>query len=231
MTVECFVKKQYQLIIFDWDGTLMDSAQKIANCIKASAREVGVNEPTDQQAKSIIGLGLSEAMTRLFSSASPQQVAKIIEAYKYHFVTGDDTKQGLFDGVEQGLAALEEAGAVLAVATGKSRVGLDRIFGETGLKKHFITSRCADETRSKPHPQMLNEILDYTAIDVSKAIMVGDTTFDMDMAVNANMAGLGAGYGVHSEAMLLESKALSVQPSFTQLLAWLLDGRIEKAYA
>jgi len=99
------------------------------------------------------------------------------------------------------------------------------------LKKHFITSRCADETRSKPHPQMLNEILDYTAIDVSKAIMVGDTTFDMDMAVNANMAGLGAGYGVHSEAMLLESKALSVQPSFTQLLAWLLDGRIEKAYA
>jgi len=80
------VKKQYQLIIFDWDGTLMDSAQKIANCIKASAREVGVNEPTDQQAKSIIGLGLSEAMTRLFSSASPQQVAKIIEAYKYHFV-------------------------------------------------------------------------------------------------------------------------------------------------
>lgn len=225
------MKKQYQLIIFDWDGTLMDSAQKIANCIKASAREVGVNEPTDQQAKSIIGLGLSEAMTRLFSSASPQQVAKIIEAYKYHFVTGDDTKQGLFDGVEQGLAALEEAGAVLAVATGKSRVGLDRIFGETGLKKHFITSRCADETRSKPHPQMLNEILDYTAIDVSKAIMVGDTTFDMDMAVNANMAGLGAGYGVHSEAMLLESKALSVQPSFTQLLAWLLDGRIEKAYA
>ena len=151
--------------------------------------------------------------------------------YKYHFVTGDDTAQGLFDGVEDGLKALEEAGAVLAVATGKSRAGLDRVFRETGLKEHFIVTRCADETRSKPHPQMLNEILDYTAIDPSKAIMVGDTTFDMDMAQHANMAGLGAGYGVHSESMLLDSQALTVKHSFHQLLAWLLEGRIEKAYA
>ena len=220
----------YQLIIFDWDGTIMDSAQKIANCIKAAARDVGVDEPSDQQAKSIIGLGLTEAMRVLFESASESQIKQIVEAYKYHFVKGDVTEQGLFDGVEQGLQALEDAGAVLAVATGKSRAGLDRIFAETGLKKHFITSRCADETRSKPNPQMLHEILDFTAIDADKTIMVGDTTYDMDMAINANMHGLGVSYGVHSELMLLESKAVSVQHSFKQTIAWLLDGRIEKAY-
>ena len=220
----------YQLIIFDWDGTIMDSAQKIANCIKAAARDAGVDEPSDQQAKSIIGLGLTEAMRVLFESASDSQIKQIVEAYKYHFVKGDVTEQALFEGVEQGLQALEDAGAVLAVATGKSRAGLDRIFAETGLKKYFITSRCADETRSKPHPQMLHEILDFTAIDADKAVMVGDTTYDMDMAVNANMHGLGASYGVHSEAMLLESKAVSVQHSFKQIIAWLLDGRIEKAY-
>lgn len=220
----------YQLIIFDWDGTLMDSAQKIANCIKASARDVGVDEPSDEKAKSIIGLGLVEAMKILFPSGTESQVRQIVEAYKYHFVKGDCTEQGLFDGVEQGLQALEDAGAVLAVATGKSRAGLDRIFAETGLKKHFITSRCADETRSKPHPQMLNEILDFSAIDADKTIMVGDTTYDMDMAVNANIHGLGAAYGVHAESMLLKSKAVSVQHSFNQLLTWLLNGRIEKAY-
>ena len=221
----------YQLIIFDWDGTIMDSAQKIANCIRASARDVGVEAPSDEKAKSIIGLGLLEAMTVLFSTATESQVKQIVEAYKYHFVKGDVTEQSLFEGVESGLQALEDAGAVLAVATGKSRAGLDRIFAETGLKKHFITSRCADETRSKPHPQMLNEILDFSAINADKAIMVGDTTYDMDMALNANIDGLGVSYGVHTESMLLESKALSVQHSFNQLLAWLLDGRIEKAYA
>lgn len=221
----------YQLIIFDWDGTIMDSAQKIANCIKASAHDVGVSVPSDERAKSIIGLGLTEAMKELFSSATESQVKQIVEAYKYHFVKGDVTEQGLFDGVEKGLQQLEEAGAVLAVATGKSRVGLDRIFAETGLRKYFITSRCADETRSKPHPQMLHEVLDFAAIDASKTIMVGDTTYDMDMALNANVHGLGASYGVHSEVMLLESKAVSVQHSFKQILEWLLDGRIEKAYS
>jgi len=160
---------------------------------------VGVDEPSDEQAKNIIGLGLTEAMTVLFSSATGSQVKQIVEAYKYHFVKGDVTEQSLFEGVEQGLQALEDAGAVLAVATGKSRAGLDRVFAETGLKKHFITSRCADETRSKPHPQMLHEILDYSAISKDKVIMVGDTTYDMDMAANANIHGLGVSYGVHTE--------------------------------
>ena len=221
----------YQLIIFDWDGTIMDSAQKISNCIQASALEVGLEAPTSEQAKSIIGLGLFEAIRRLFPGASDSKINAMISAYKHHFVTADDTEQKLFDGVTQGLQLLEDSGAVLAVATGKSRQGLDRAFAGLDLTHHFITSRCADETRSKPHPQMLLEILDFTAIDPDKAIMVGDTTFDLDMAVNAQIAGLGAGYGVHSEQMLHDSKALAVLPNFNDIIAWLLDGRVERAYA
>jgi len=220
----------YQLIIFDWDGTLMDSAQKIANCIRASARDVGVAEPSVERAKSIIGLGLFEAMQTLFPDLDTNQVQSLVDRYKYHFVRGDVTEQQLFDGVEEGLRALENSGAMLAVATGKSRAGLDRAFASNGLEKHFTVTRCADETRSKPHPQMLNEILDFTAIDSSKTIMVGDTTFDMDMALNANIAGLGAGYGVHSEQMLMASKAVAVHQNFGEMMQWFLDGRVERAH-
>lgn len=208
----------------------MDSAQKIANCIKASARYCGLPEPTDQQAKNIIGLGLGEAIALLFPESDSAQVGALVERYKYEFVTGDDTAQALFEGVEAGLQKLQDAGAVLAVSTGKSRAGLDRVFANSDLKKHFIISRCADESRNKPHPQMLHEILDFTAIEASKAIMIGDTTYDLDMAKNAGIAGLGAGYGVHSHDMLRASDALHVANSFTSLLEWLLDGRVEKAY-
>lgn len=220
----------YQLIIFDWDGTVMDSAFKIATCIQLSAKDIGLLVPSIDEAKNIIGLGLHEAMLQLFPGASNAELNALVDAYKYHFVTGDKTEQKLFEGVSDGLQALEDAGALLAVATGKSRVGLDRVFDVVDLKHHFTVSRCADETRSKPHPQMLHEILDFTAIDPSKAIMVGDTTYDLDMAAHANMAGLGAGYGVHSDAMLKASKAVSVEPSFKHIISWLLDNRIQPAY-
>lgn len=221
----------YQLLIFDWDGTLMDSAQKIANCIIASAKDANLTPPTEHAAKSIIGLGLHEAMRQLFPKATEAELKKVVEAYHYHFVKGDVTEQGLFSGVEQGLLALQEQGALLAVATGKSRAGLDRVFTQNDLERHFVVSRCADETRSKPHPQMLAEILDFTSIDPQKAIMVGDTTYDMDMAANAGIAGLGAAYGVHTEQMLRDSKAKEVKHSFDELLEWLLNGRVEKAFS
>lgn len=220
----------YQLVIFDWDGTIMDSAMKIATCIQLSAKDVGLVVPSVHEAKSIIGLGLHEAMAQLFPLSNNAELNRIVDAYKYHFVTGDKTEQRLFEGVELGLQSLEDAGAILAVATGKSRVGLDRALKVADLKRHFTVTRCADETRSKPHPQMLEEILDFTAIEPHKAIMVGDTTFDLDMAINAKMHGLGAGYGVHSSQMLNASKALSVEPSFNDVITWLLDGRIEVAY-
>lgn len=220
----------YQLIVFDWDGTLMDSAQKISNCIRAAARDADMQEPTDQQAKSIIGLGLIEAMTVLFPHASKQQTSQMIEAYKYHFVTVDDTQQGLFDGVESGLQQLNDSGALLAIATGKSRAGMQRVFAEQPWEKYFVATRCGDETRSKPHPQMLLELLDYTAIDPKNTIMVGDTTYDMEMAGNAGVHGLGAAYGVHGEAALRGAKAIDVLDSFQQIINWLADSRLQKAY-
>jgi len=221
----------YQLIIFDWDGTLMDSAQKIANCIIASARELGVDEPSDQEAKSIIGLSLGNAMNVLFPQLTVRQINKLIQVYKHHFVTLDQTEQSLFAGVEEGLVKLNELGVLLAVATGKSRVGLNRVFDELSMRQYFVASRCADETRSKPNPQMLLELLDFTAVHPDKCIMIGDTTFDMDMAMNANVHGLGAGYGVHSEDALLNSNALEVLNSFQGIIDWLLSNRLERAYS
>ena len=221
----------YQLIIFDWDGTLMDSAQKIANCIKAAAREIGLEEPGDQQAKNIIGLGLAEAMHILFPKLSEAQNRKLVDAYRHQFVVADQTQQGLFQGVEQGLQALAESGALLAVATGKARAGMQRVFAEIDLEHLFVASRCADETRSKPHPQMLLELLDYTAIDPKNTIMVGDTTFDMDMAKNAGVHGLGAAYGVHDETALRAAQAVEVLHSFLDIQHWLLNQRTQAADA
>ena len=221
----------YQLIIFDWDGTLMDSAAKISNCIRAAAQDVGLTVPSSQEAQQIIGLGLYEAMQRLFPRAKVAQLEDLIAAYKHHFVIGDVTEQRLFDGVPEGLMRIADRGALLAVATGKSRVGLARAFDATGLASHFTYTRCADETRSKPHPQMLEEILDFTAVDPSKAIMIGDTTFDMEMATNAGIDGLAVSYGVHSESDLGATSALDVVPSFNDVMTWLLGGRLQKVFA
>ncbi|MBX2849041.1 MAG: HAD-IA family hydrolase [Acidiferrobacterales bacterium] len=220
----------YKLLIFDWDGTLMDSAQKIANCIKAAARDLSLEEPSDSEAKNIIGLGLDQAMRILFPKLEQRQLSDLVEAYKYHFVIGDETAQGLFEGVAEGLHQLHESGVFLAVATGKSRQGLDRVFGETELKRYFVATRCADETRSKPHPQMLLELLEYTAIDSKNSIMIGDTTYDMDMAKNANMHGLGVSYGVHAGQDLLKSQAVDVVDSFNSVVSWLSNGRLQPAY-
>lgn len=221
----------YQLVIFDWDGTIMDSAQKIANCVKASARDLGLTEPSDQEAKNIIGLGLWEAMARLFPEQDAATVDRIVDCYKHHFISNDKTEQRLFAGVEQGLQALEDNGVLLAVATGKARRGLTRVFGEVGLERYFTVTRCADETRSKPHPQMLHEILEYTAIEPQNSIMVGDTTYDMEMAANASMHGLGCAYGVHTESALRQAAAIDVLDSFDDVVTWLLNDRVIQAYA
>jgi phosphoglycolate phosphatase len=221
----------YQLVIFDWDGTLIDSAQKISNCIRAAAVDVGLNVPSHQDAQSIIGLSLDVAMKILFPEASNSQLIDVIERYKYQFVTLDETQQELFIGVEEGLTKLNEAGALLAIATGKSRVGMNRVFAKYGFENQFVASRCADETRSKPHPLMLEEILEFTSISPHKSIMVGDTSYDMEMAENAKMHGLGVSYGVHSETTLQNANAVDVLNSFNGVVGWLLDGRISKAFS
>jgi phosphoglycolate phosphatase len=220
----------YQLLIFDWDGTLMDSAQKIANCIKASAGDLNIPVPTEQAAKRIIGLGLDEAMRKLFPEVAAQQIPRLVERYRINWLEKDTTNQELFPGVRDGLRELAASGAFLAVATGKSRQGLQRQLDDLDLGELFAVTRCADETRSKPHPQMLAEILDYTAISPHKAIMVGDTTYDLEMASNADIVSIGAGYGVHQHDELAAQGALAVMQSFNEILSWFQQDRVEPAF-
>ena len=222
----------YELIIFDWDGTLMDSAAKIVNCLQSSARDTGLPVPDEKAARNIIGLGLHESMQILFGDISEQQIEQMVEHYRQYFVHTDKTVQALFPGVKEGLGTITETGALLGIATGKARVGLDRVLTAEKMHDFFVVTRCADEARSKPHPQMLLDILDYTAIDADKVLMIGDTTYDMEMASAAGVDALGVSYGVHESEALLQASALEVVNSFSELMKWLqTDDRLSAAYA
>jgi phosphoglycolate phosphatase len=213
--------RHYDLIVFDWDGTLMDSEAKIVRCMQAAARDAGVSDPGAERVRHIIGLGLAEAMEALFPAESPAQRARLVEHYRRHFLEVDDTAMPLFPGVAEGLAGLAARGYLLAVATGKSRRGLDRVLDESGTRALFTASRCADETFSKPHPQMLEEILDITGVDPGRALMVGDTVYDMQMARNARVPGLAVSYGVHAREQLLDCGALACLDTFPEVCVWL----------
>jgi phosphoglycolate phosphatase len=148
-------------------------------------------------------------MQTLFPQESTEARAQLVERYRCHFLELDDTAMPLFPGVAEGLSRLAERGLLLAVATGKSRRGLDRVLDETGTRHLFVASRCADEAFSKPHPQMLEDILEVTGMEPGRALMVGDTVYDMQMAHNARVAGLGVSYGVHARDELLANGALA----------------------
>jgi len=215
------VTRSYDRIVFDMDGTLMDSEAKIVRCIQSAARDAGVDVPGSAEARDIIGLGLTEAMQTLFPNCSADQRAQIVDHYRRHFLEIDDTAMPLFPGVADGLATLEKGGYLLAVATGKSRRGLERVLDETELRSRFVVSRCADESFSKPHPRMLREILDMTGVSAHRAIMVGDTIYDMEMARNAGVDGLAVTYGVHRRDVLIEHGALGCVDDFPGVCAWL----------
>lgn len=213
--------KTYEVIVFDWDGTLMNSEAKIVNCIAAAARDCGIPDPGPAASRHIIGLGLQEALHTLFPDVYPADRARIAERYRTHFLLHDRTETALFPGVVHGLAQLADNGYILAVATGKSRRGLDKVLDETGTRSLFTVTRCADETASKPHPRMLHEILDVTGADAARAVMVGDTTYDMQMARNAGMDGLAVSYGSHARELLLELAPCACLDSFPEVCAWL----------
>ena len=214
------MKPAIDLIVFDWDGTLMDSETKIVRCVQGAARDTGIADPGAGAIRHIIGLGLQEAMQALFPAETALQHQQLIERYRAHFLELDDTAMPLFPGVAEGLAALADQGYLLAVATGKSRRGLERVFDDTGTRNLFVASRCADEAFSKPHPRMLEDVLEATGVMPQRAIMVGDTVYDMQMAGNARVAGLAVSYGVHTRASLLEQGALACLDSFAEVRAW-----------
>lgn len=213
---------RYELLIFDWDGTLMDSVAKIVACTQAAARDLGLHVPEYDEAKQIIGLGLHEAMARLFNITDEAEVQRVAAQYRHHFLGDEPTPEVMFDGAESLLHELESQGYMLAVATGKSRRGLDHVLDKTSLRDLFHITRCADETFSKPHPQMLHEIMNFTGVDAEKALMIGDTEYDMQMAGNARVDGLGVTYGVHGRQHLLDNGALDCIDEISHLRRWLV---------
>ncbi len=214
--------KTYELIVFDWDGTLMDSEARIVTCMQHAARDTQMPVPSTAAARDIIGLGLVEAVQRLFPTADAVAVEALIDAYRTHWLGEALQPAALFAGAYELLEGLQRAGHLLAVATGKSRRGLDKSLDESGLHGFFQASRCADETFSKPHPQMLQEILTDLDTPPERAVVVGDTEYDMQMARNAGVDALGVSHGVHGPDRLLAQGAIACFDDLSALSDWLL---------
>ncbi len=212
-----------KLIIFDWDGTLMDSAAKIINCLLAAVGDVGLPSLDRDAARQIIGLSLNDAFNTLFPDASLEQHRELVERYRSHFLTKDRTVMQLFPGVLKYLHELCSRGYLLAVATGKGRRGLDQALTDTATSQLFAATRCADEAPSKPHPKMLLDILDQTGVEASEAVMVGDTVFDLQMANEAGVYALAVTYGMHDVAQLHAHDPLACVNSFPEVYAWILN--------
>ncbi|HTN67510.1 MAG TPA: HAD-IIIA family hydrolase [Burkholderiaceae bacterium] len=215
-------KKQFDLIVFDWDGTLMDSTATIVKCIQAAARDLGFPMPADSVAAHVIGLGLQEALQTAVPEIEPKHYPRMVERYRYHYLA-QDQELTLFAGVPEMLDELSRSGYFLAVATGKSRVGLNRALNAVNLLSLFDATRCADETFSKPHPAMLQELTRELGQDMKRTLMIGDTTHDLQMAVNAGAAGVAVHYGAHPAHELAALKPLYAANSVMKLHAWLLD--------
>jgi len=213
--------KRFDLIVFDWDGTLMDSAAAIVAAIQAACRDLALTPPSDERARHIIGLGLHEALRGVLPDLDPTQYPLVAERYRYHYLAHDHELQ-LFAGAFELIRALGSAGFMLAVATGKSRSGLDRALATSGLQGFFHASRCADECHSKPHPQMLVELIDEFAVTPENTLMIGDTTHDLLMARNANVAALAVAYGAHPRAALEAEAPLLCAANVAEIHAWLM---------
>jgi phosphoglycolate phosphatase len=215
------ITRDYQLLIFDWDGTLMDSETKIVACIKAAIRDVGAEPRDSKSIRNIIGLGLHEAVSALYPDSTQDFHLALAEHYRRHFLYEDQTASAMFAGARKMLASLQDAGHLLAVATGKGRAGLDKSLEETQCREYFHTTRCADETRSKPHPQMLLEIMDEAGIQPRHTLMIGDTEYDLQMATNAGVPSLAVAHGVHEKHRLLQHGPLDCVSGISSLSAWL----------
>ncbi|BAJ02524.1 HAD-IIIA family hydrolase [Shewanella violacea] len=214
--------KQYELVIFDWDGTLMDSVGKIVACMQESAVILNLAMPTEQAVRDIIGLSMDEALSILHPNASAQIQGEMKEVYRQQYLELNQTPSPLFDGVEEVLTQLNELGFKLAVATGKARAGLNRVLALTDLGGHFVASRCADEAASKPSPEMILQLLNELDISPDKAVMIGDSIHDLNMANNAGIHAIGVDYGAHDKEKLSQANPKAVISSPMDLLNHLI---------
>lgn len=206
------------LVIFDWDGTLIDSTGKIVACMQQAAEDSGVPPRSVGAIRNIIGLGLDEALLILYPEASRELRTEIRQHYSARFVAADQTPCAFFPGVVESLDWLRVRGVPLAVATGKSRRGLNRVLANLQMSDYFQSTRCADETASKPNPLMLNQLCEEFKVNVDDAVFVGDTEYDLEMAHRIGMPSVGVSYGVHTPARLATWKPLTILDEFSALL-------------
>jgi phosphoglycolate phosphatase len=212
--------KRFELLVFDWDGTLMDSAAAIVASIQASCRDLGLPVPGRERAAHVIGLGLKDALSYAVPELAPSEYGRLAERYRHHYLARDPDIE-LFPGMREMLALLKDRGHVLALATGKSRAGLERVLETTQLKQYFESSRCADETHSKPHPAMLQELMRELQIEPEATLMIGDTVHDLQMAASAGVPALAVSYGAHSRDSLTAFNPLACIDTPQALAPWL----------
>ncbi len=214
-------RRAFDLIAFDWDGTLFDSTAIITRCIQAAVRDVGGTVPTDEAASHVIGLGLMQALAHAAPDVPQEKYPQLGARYRHHYMAQQDAIS-LFQGVLPMLAALKARQHWIAVATGKSRKGLDAALEAVELQGLFDASRTADETAGKPHPRMLHELMGELGVEPARVLMVGDTTHDLQMAVNAGCASVGVSYGAHEPGAFEPLQPRFVAHSVPELHAWLV---------
>ena len=211
---------KYELVVFDWDGTLLYSAGTIVLAIQAACRDLDLPVPEDSRARHVIGLGLADAMRHAVPDLTADRYQAMVDRYRHHYLSGDH-RLTLFAGVPELLARLQADGHILAIATGKSRAGLDRALDHSGLRPLFQASRCADECHSKPHPQMLDELMAEFGMAAASTVMIGDTSHDLLMARNAGVDALAVTYGAHPHDHLREHEPAACLNSVLELDQWL----------
>ncbi len=211
----------FDLIVFDWDGTLMDSAPRIADSLRSAAHDLGLEEHHEQGYRDVIGLGLREAVEALYPALDDDGIERFTDRYRHYFLHACPTPAALFDGARPLLERLASQPLALAVATGKSRKGLERALDETACRGYFHSTRTADETRSKPDPAMLLQIIEETGVAADRTLMVGDTEYDLEMARRAGVAALAVGYGAHPRERLRACRPLALVDSVAELSRWL----------
>jgi phosphoglycolate phosphatase len=226
--VPTFDPHRVELLVFDWDGTLMDSVATIVSCTQAALGALRLGEvPPEEKIRGTIGLGLRETIEILHPGCDDELFGRIIESYRHHWLATYRDLPVLFRGVERMLRGLAERGFLLAVATGKSRRGLDQALDQTGLGSLFHATRTADEAFSKPHPKMLLDILGDLGVRPEAALMVGDTTFDLEMARSARTAGVGVCTGSHCREELERFDPVACLEAVIDLPGWLSEARSE----
>jgi phosphoglycolate phosphatase len=212
--------RRFDLIVFDWDGTLFDSTALITRCIQAACADLGTPVPSDRDASYVIGLGLAEALQHAAPQLPPERYGELGLRYRHHYIASQDDVV-LFDGTLEMLQGLKARNHRIGVATGKTRRGLDDALRKARLENLFDATRTADETASKPNPLMLLELMDELGVRPDRTLMVGDTTHDLQLAANAGAASIGVSYGAHEHASFRAFETAHVAHSTADLRAWL----------